>query len=201
MRMKLKRQRFSPIKEKLSKYKDKIEITAVYLAANIPSFLLAVNYSYKVWIPGTLAIYAAVTSYPFLLKCLFRDRLDLKRQKEREAFALTEFGAGIPAVLAAYGTFNWLSNGATNSYVTAVCGTWLAGRAVGVPTWIVLHKNNNPELYENTGWKTGSIVKSVFNGFKRKFSESRVGAVDDIMELWVMPGAWTGRCLCCATRC
>lgn len=169
---------------KLKETQAKTEITSVYLAVNIPSFLLTVYFDYTIWIPGTLALYGLAASYPFLLKAAFKNRINLARQKEREAFALTEFGAGVPAVLAAYGAFNWASHGAIDNHVLATSVTWAAGRAVGVPTWILLHKINNSELYRKTGWKTGSVWNSLFCGIRMEFSSMRQGAVNEIMELW-----------------
>ena len=167
----------------LAKHKERIEFAGVALAADIPSYLLCVYYPKYIWIPGTIAIYGLAMNYPKILKQL-KENVDPLRQKKRESFAKGEFGAGIPAVLAQYATLSLVSHESLDNHIAAVCTSWFTGRAVGVPTWIYLWKKDNKELYASTGWINDSIVKSFANGLKRKFSEVREGAINEIIEQW-----------------
>lgn len=184
MKQKIREERVSCLRNRWSQYKNKLEIVGVSLLANIPSILLPVYCEWYVWLPGTIAIYGLAANYPRLLKRILGSNADPQLQKERETFASAEFWAGIPAVIAASATFNIISNGGTNNYFATIAGTYIAGRTLGLPSWVYRHRKGNIELYEKTGWRTGSILRSISLGFKRDFSTIREGAANEVMENW-----------------
>lgn len=176
------------VRELLTRHKDRIEAATVTTAIAVPEYFLGTFASTKIGILGAVCLYTLGGTYPTIL-----EKMRIRKSKNasektrlfRRMFTTGEFLAGIPAIPAFYITMRYMSDDATTNHAISVACAWFAARIPGVITWGALTYLLERERYAIEGLgKIKSIPKDMYKGFRKRFSEFKMGTYNEIAELF-----------------